>query len=79
MLVDDFILEGPNGRHLCLVYHVLGPSITGLHSEYGGPFLEVRPDVARQLARQAAQAMEYMHSSGLVCEGESFAVSRLPQ
>ena len=72
MLVDDFTLDGPNGRHLCLVYHPLGPSITGMHSEYGQPYLKVRPDVARQLARQACEAVDFMHSSGLVCGGENF-------
>ena len=70
MLVDDFTLDGPNGRHLCLVYHALGPSITGLHSEYGGPFLKLRSDVTRELARQVGEAVDFMHGSGLICGGE---------
>lgn len=70
MLVDDFTLDGPNGRHLCLVYHALGPSITGLHSEYGGPFLKLRSDVARKLARQVGEAVDFMHNGGLICGGE---------
>ncbi|KAM6536459.1 hypothetical protein FALCPG4_002463 [Fusarium falciforme] len=61
-----FHIDGPNGRHLCLVLPVLGPSAYRLSH-----YLESRlqPKVARSVALQAAQALAHLHSRGL-CHGD---------
>jgi serine/threonine-protein kinase SRPK3 len=74
-LVDDFTLKGPNGHHLCLVYEALGPSIVSLRSEYGEAYLKIRPDIARQLAKQVGEALDFLHRSGLTYGGKSSSPS----
>ena len=60
-----FTIDGPNGRHLCLVLPVLGPSASQLSC-----YLESRitPRLARKAAYQAAQALANLHAQGL-CHG----------
>ncbi|KAK4158236.1 kinase-like protein [Chaetomidium leptoderma] len=61
-----FTIDGPNGRHLCLVLPVLGPSASQLSC-----FLDSRitPRLARKAAYQAAQALANLHAQGL-CHGD---------
>ncbi|KAK4099007.1 kinase-like protein [Parathielavia hyrcaniae] len=76
-----FTIDGPNGRHLCLVLPVLGPSITQLSS-----FLDSRmnPSFARRAAYQAVQAPAELHAQGL-CHGDmttsniAFSISDIDQ
>ncbi|RDA89926.1 hypothetical protein CP533_3295 [Ophiocordyceps camponoti-saundersi (nom. inval.)] len=61
-----FSFDGPNGRHLCLVLPVLGPSLSELSY-----YLQCRltPQFARKVARQATIAVAELHSRGL-CHGD---------
>ncbi|RSL85190.1 hypothetical protein CEP51_003472 [Fusarium floridanum] len=61
-----FHIEGPNGRHLCLVLPVLGPSAYRVSH-----YLEsrIQPRLARNVALQAAEALADLHSRGL-CHGD---------
>jgi serine/threonine-protein kinase SRPK3 len=62
-LLDDFEIEGPNGRHLCLVTPVAGPSISCFNqSPDGSGRKRLRGDLARNVARQTAQAVDFIHS-----------------
>ncbi|KAF8347561.1 kinase-like domain-containing protein [Amanita rubescens] len=66
---DSFIVEGPNGTHLCLVSELAGPSVRAMSSSGGGRVegsTRLRGDLARQVAKQTATVMELMHSAGLV-------------
>lgn len=67
-ILDHFYFEGPNGLHICLVSKVGGPSIAQVcqHQRRRRRFRGV---LARRLARQAAQALEFMHSNGVVHGG----------
>ncbi|RMD41612.1 hypothetical protein DV735_g3524, partial [Chaetothyriales sp. CBS 134920] len=62
----QFWIDGPNGRHLCLVYPALGPDLSRLSR---GIYSRLKPDFARQLSLQAAQALVQLHSNGL-CHGD---------
>ncbi|KAF2110418.1 kinase domain-containing protein [Lophiotrema nucula] len=56
-LLDDFIIEGPNGKHQCLVTQVAGPRLSrpaGVNYTILGP--------ARLLASQLFQGVSYLHS-----------------
>jgi serine/threonine protein kinase len=70
-----FTVEGINGTHVCLVLELAGPSISQL--------LALRPSVlddvlvrstwpqrARNLAKQAADVLAYLHSRGIVHGGQ---------
>lgn len=60
-----FHIEGPNGRHLCLVQPLLGPS-----TYVASQFFEsrMRPYLARRVTRQITKAIGDLHSRGL-CHG----------
>ena len=67
---DSFIVEGPNGTHLCLVSQLAGPSVFamslfGCEGRNEGS-RRLRSDLARKVAKQVATAVELMHSAGLV-------------
>lgn len=69
--LDEFRVKGPNGSHMCLVSQDFGPSIAQL-SYYPGKFAgcrRLRGDIARKLSRQIAEAMSFIHTSGIVYGG----------
>jgi serine/threonine protein kinase len=61
---EHFWIDGPNGRHLCLVVEVLGPSIS--YSLKGIGF--DNPDILTDLCYQATQALKYLHDRE-ICHG----------
>ena len=61
----QFWIDGPNGRHLCLVFLVLGPNLAGLSK---GIYSRIKPQFAKEVSLQAAQALAHLHSHGL-CHG----------
>ena len=63
-----FHIDGPNGRHLCLVLPVLGPSAYQV-SHYVDS--RMRPGIARQVALRTSQYLADLHSEGLCHGGES--------
>ncbi|RYP90065.1 hypothetical protein DL770_003804 [Monosporascus sp. CRB-9-2] len=62
----EFWFDGPNGRHLCLVYPVLGPDLSKLSK---GIYTRIKPQFAREISLSAARALAHMHSNGL-CHGD---------
>ncbi len=61
----QFTFDGPNGRHLCLVLPVLGPSASELSY---GLNCRLTPWLARRVAYQSTRAVADLHSQGL-CHG----------
>jgi serine/threonine protein kinase len=61
----QFWVDGPNGRHLCLVFPVLGPDLSKLSR---GIYSRIKPAFARVVSRKATQALAYLHSNG-ICHG----------
>jgi len=57
-----FWFKGPNGRHLCLVFPVLGPDLSRLSK---GIYTRIKPQFAKEISLLAAQALAYLHSNGL--------------
>ncbi|EJT70664.1 serine/threonine protein kinase [Gaeumannomyces tritici R3-111a-1] len=62
-----FWLQGPNGRHLCLVFPVLGLDLSRLSQ---GLYARLNSEFARQVSLQVAQGLALLHSLGL-CHGDS--------
>jgi serine/threonine-protein kinase SRPK3 len=69
-----FHIEGPNGRHLCLVLPVLGPSAYQV-SHYLSS--RMRPGIARRVALRTAQYLADLHSQGLCHGGESTCIDQI--
>jgi serine/threonine-protein kinase SRPK3 len=63
-----FTLDGPNGRHLCLVLPVLGPSASYLSK---GIYSRITPWLSRRASYQATRALADLHAQGLCHGGES--------
>lgn len=63
----QFWIDGPNGRHFCLVFPVLGPDLAKLSK---GIYSRIKPEFAKEVSLQAAQALAHLHSNGLCHGGE---------
>lgn len=68
-LLDNFLHQGPNGCHRCLVFELLGPTIEMVVSDYhtGGDTLE--PETILRLSEQLLQAIAFLHEAGYVHGG----------
>ena len=55
----DFWIDGPNGRHLCLVLPLVGPSCSTLSK---GIYSKMKPALAVDIGRQAVKATALLHS-----------------
>ncbi|KAL8795943.1 MAG: hypothetical protein Q9195_001687 [Heterodermia aff. obscurata] len=68
VVFDDFIIEGPNGAHLCLVSQAGGPNISMISDSPGeiGGTRRLCASLARKLARQLVDAVGFLHDRGVV-------------
>ncbi|KAF8342403.1 kinase-like domain-containing protein [Amanita rubescens] len=60
---DHFTVEGPNGKHTCIVTQFVGASVLSMRSRGSR---RLRGDLARKVAKQTAKVVELMHTAGLV-------------
>ncbi len=65
LLQRHFWIEGPNGRHLALVFRVLGPSLSRLSHWQ----IRLHTRLAQSIVLQVTQGLEYLHSEG-ICHGD---------
>jgi serine/threonine protein kinase len=65
-LLAHFTITGPNGNHVCLVSEVAGPTLTDLYDARESHYTRrLRAGVARKISKQVAQAVGFLHSSGI--------------
>ncbi|KAI9699138.1 MAG: hypothetical protein M1836_003327 [Candelina mexicana] len=62
-LLDDFWLDGPNGRHLCLVSEPAGGTVAASKERAVGSLFPL--DVARSIAANTAMGLAYVHACGV--------------
>ncbi len=62
LLLDQFWIDGPNGRHLCLTYEAAGPSLSMVRRNE----IKLSPEAARSIALQMAQGLQELHDAGAV-------------
>ena len=67
-LLDWFYHDGPNGRHLCLVSELLGPSVSAVADKCRNFRLD--GNLARRVSRQLLYATSYLHSRGVAHGGK---------
>ena len=68
-LLDSFYHEGPNGRHLCVVMELLGPSAFSVAERSQNYRLD--GNLARRVSRQLLYATQYLHYCGIAHGGRS--------
>jgi len=66
-LLDEFLIDGPNGRHLCLVSEVAGASIGRFKEATRLHMLPIQ--TARDVTPQLALGLAYIHSCGILHGG----------
>ncbi|KAK0739484.1 kinase-like domain-containing protein [Apiosordaria backusii] len=62
-LLESFHIEGPNGRHLCAVLDLLGPTTSSVADRC--PNYRLEGNLARSVSRQLLLAVDYLHSVGV--------------
>lgn len=65
-ITDEFFLDGPNGRHLCLVSEPAKCNVAAVATEESTVSLAA----ARVIAAQAVLGLKYIHSLGVVHGGK---------
>lgn len=72
-LLDDFIHQGPNGTHQCLVFELLGPSVGKVIDDYRsfGDTLEM--DIILRMSEQLLEAISFIHKAGMGHGGKSWS------
>lgn len=66
-LYDDFVHNGPNGAHQCIVMQVLGPSLKTVIESFYNERIDLE-DLLR-LARQVLDATATLHEAGFAHGG----------
>lgn len=60
-LLDYFPFRDPNGRHICLVFELFGPSLNSLMQES----VKMRPDAIRKIAKKVAYLIRNCHENDI--------------
>ncbi|EER03440.1 srpk, putative [Perkinsus marinus ATCC 50983] len=58
-LVDSFTTDGPNGRHVCMVFEPMGPNVLALIKKFD--FKGVPLDILRKVAAHTLVGLDYLH------------------
>ncbi len=68
-LFDDFLHQGPNGIHQCLVFELLGPTLITVVNDYHTVGDSLEPETIIRLSEQLLQAIAFLHEVGYVHGG----------
>ena len=63
-LLDTFQVEGPNGKHQCLVFEILGPTLRLELDEYHRTKEPIDIDTVIDFSMQLLQAVALLHEAG---------------
>lgn len=75
-LLDDFLHQGPNGCHQCLVFELLGPTIDMVVSDYHTVGDTFEKEIILRLSEQLLQAATFLHEAGYVHGGTCYITRR---
>jgi serine/threonine-protein kinase SRPK3 len=73
-LLDHFFYEGPNGKHLCLVQELLGPTLGTVLDYYNSDKDNteyLRPSTILNISKQLLKTVASLHSVGISHGGTS--------
>lgn len=60
LLLDNFFMTGPNGKHMCLVFETMGRNLLALIKQYD--YQGVPIDVVKIMTRQCLIALDFLHT-----------------
>ncbi|KAG2236587.1 hypothetical protein INT48_000141, partial [Thamnidium elegans] len=60
-VVDDFMITGPNGSHVCMTFEVLGENLLSLIKRYKSRGIPV--NLVKQIAKQMLLGLGYLHDT----------------
>ncbi|CAG7990413.1 unnamed protein product [Penicillium salamii] len=63
-LVDDFEHQGPNGSHICLVFHLIGETLESFQEWF--PEGRIPNQVMRRITIQMLLALDYAHDHNVI-------------
>ncbi|KFY22231.1 hypothetical protein V493_06748 [Pseudogymnoascus sp. VKM F-4281 (FW-2241)] len=63
-LLDKFILDGPNGKHLCLVFELLGPNVRSIVKTEYEDRTNIDPATILRMTEQLLKALSFIHQTG---------------
>lgn len=67
-MLDEFDVEGPNGKHKCLVLELLGPCVPDvIESRY--PDGRLPGHLAKTIAEQSLRGLKTLHEQGIAHGG----------
>ncbi|ORX45117.1 kinase-like protein [Hesseltinella vesiculosa] len=58
-IADHFMVDGPNGRHVCMTFQVLGENLLALIKRYDHRGIPV--PLVKQIAKQMLLGLDYLH------------------
>jgi len=67
-LLGSFHIDGPNGRHQCLILQIAGPSIRSFSEAPGkiSGYKRLHPQLARSLSRHVTEGLACLHAIGIL-------------
>jgi serine/threonine-protein kinase SRPK3 len=58
-LLDHFWHQGPNGKHACMTFEVLGESLLSLMKRYN--YKGIPQHIVKRIAKQVLEGLDYLH------------------
>ena len=74
-LLDEFLHQGPNGTHQCLVFELLGPTVLRVIDDYrdpADPEDALEAEVILKISEQMLNAVTFIHEAGYSHGGRSY-------
>ena len=65
-LLDSFTLEGPNGKHQCVVFRPMGPSVSWFLMEHPIGMTRFPKEQAKRILRGVLKGLRFLHRHGVV-------------
>lgn len=59
-LLDDFVLQGPNGSHICIVTEAMGPTVFDIYRCLP-PWISMPLPILKRISKHLLFALRYMH------------------
>lgn len=64
-VLDSFTHQGPNGTHLCIVFELLGPSVSKVVNDYHSFGDDLEMDIILRMSEQLLEAISLIHVAGM--------------
>ncbi|RAH52858.1 kinase-like protein [Aspergillus piperis CBS 112811] len=64
-VLDSFTHQGPNGTHLCIVFELLGPSVSKVVDDYHSFGDDLEMDIILRMSEQLLEVISLIHEAGM--------------